>query len=221
MQAYLIQHIGNLYRKCTPRRRVHRSAGQAIVELALALTFLAYLFAAAVDLGFAFKSYQTLVNATAEASSYLAMRPSVSCGANTTALCARQAADSIARIRFRGEQGDRLRSFGGSTLDLNGDERDDAATVPPGFANFEQFIRARVQIKAADATQVTTTNTSLGVNGNFTESPLCQERLIADIYGRQCYIVVISEMTYRPFAIAPVVGDTMTIRAISVKPIVN
>lgn len=203
-----------------PRRHGRKAAGQALVELTLAMTFLAYLFAAAVDLGMAFKSYQTLVNATAEASSYLAIRPAISCGAGTTAQCARDAADSIARVRFRGEQGDQMRSFGGSTLDLNGDERDDALTVPSGYPNFEAFIRARVQIKAADATQVTVDDSNLAVGGNFTESAACADRQIFGANG-QCYIVVISEITYRPFAIAPAVGSTMTIRAISVKPIVN
>lgn len=220
MRPHFIQHIGSLRRKRSRGRLARRTAGQAIVELTLALTFLAYLFAAAVDLGLAFKSYQTLVNATAEASSYLAIRPAISCGANTTPECAREAADREARIRFRGEQGDRLRSFGGSTLDLNGDEQDDRTMVPAGFASFEDFIRARVQIKVADATQVTTTNSNFAVGGNFTESVACRDRHVAGLNG-QCYIVVLSEITYRPFAIAPAVGDTMTIRAISVKPIVN
>ncbi len=220
MRPHVMEHIRNLYRRHSRHRLARRRAGQAIVELTLAMTFLAYLFAAAVDLGFAFKSYQTLVNATAEASSFLAIRPAVSCGPNTTAQCARDEADRTARIRFRGEQGDRMRSFGGSTLDLNADERDDQTTIPPGFANFEAFIRSRVRIMVADATQVTTTNSDFAVGGNFTESAACRDRLIAGING-QCYIVVLTEMTYRPFALAPVVGDTMTIRAISVKPIVN
>ncbi len=220
MRPHVIHYIVSFGRKHSRVRLTRGAAGQAIVELTLALTFLAYLFAAAVDLGFAFKSYQTLVNATAEASSFLTIRPSVSCGPNTSAQCARDEADRIARIRFRGEQGDRLRSFGGSTLDLNADDKDDRTTVPPGYANFEQFIRARVQIKVADATQVTTTNSNFAVGGNFTESTACRDRLVAGLNG-QCYIVVLTETTYRPFAIAPVVGDTMTIRAISVKPIVN
>lgn len=219
MSSQLMQNLRRLRLGRPPRIR-RKSRGQAIVELTLALTFLAYLFAAAVDLGLAFKSYQTLVNATAEASSFLAIRPTINCGAGCSSANARKAADNEARVRFRGEQGDRLRAFGGSTLDLNADEKDDAVTVPAGYANFQAFIEARVQVKAADATQVTATNDNLAVGGSFTESAECVERPIEALSG-QCYIVVISEMTYRPFALAPAMGQTITIRAISVKPIVN
>lgn len=211
--------VCHIYRK--PGRRP-KAAGQALVELTLALTFLTYLFAAAVDLGLAYKSYQTLINATAEASSFLAIKPAISCGAGTTAQCAREAADREARVRFRGEQGMKIRGFAGSTMDLNADEKNDAEVVPSGFANFEQFIRAKVQIKVADDTQVVTSNSDFGIGGNFIEStdPSCLQRAVAGAKG-QCYIVVQTEIIYRPFAIAPAVGETMTIRAISVKPIVQ
>ncbi len=214
--AWRVRHI------CRKSGRRPKAAGQALVELTLALTFLTYLFAAAVDLGLAFKSYQTLINATAEASSFLAIKPAISCGAGTTSQCALDAADREARIRFRGEQGHKIRGFAGSTMDLNADGKDDESTVPAGFANFEQFIRAKVQIKVADDTQVIPSNSNFGIGGNFTEStdPSCRERAVAGANG-QCYIVVQTEIIYRPFAIAPAVGDTMTIRAISVKPIVQ
>ncbi len=58
--------------------RRHRS-GQALVEMAISVTVLALLLAAAIDLGLAYKTYQTLVNATAEASSYLDLNPTVNC----------------------------------------------------------------------------------------------------------------------------------------------
>lgn len=211
----------------TARRSAPRPArGQALVELALTITFLAMLFSAAVDLGFAYKSYQTLLNATAEASSYLVVSPAAPC---QDASCPNpqvllNAADSIARTRFRGEQGDKIRSFGGSTMDLNADNKDDALTVPAGFGSFDAFIAARVQIDEADSRQITTTNSDFAVGSSFdptqTDS-MCQQRKRFDSSGSQCFIVVRTTMQYRPFFIGPAIGNIMTIRAISVKPIVT
>ena len=62
-------------------KRQHRYyiPGQALIELALALTLIAMFLRAAVDLGLAYKAYQTLLNSTAEASSYLSLNPVLNC----------------------------------------------------------------------------------------------------------------------------------------------
>lgn len=201
--------------------------GQALVELALSVTFLAMLFSAAVDLGFAYKSYQTLLNATAEASSYLVVSPAASC-TDPSNPCDPQvlmdAADSIARTRFRGEQGNKLRSFGGSTMDLNADNKDDQTTTPAGFSSFDQFIKAKVQIDEADSSQITVNDSNFAVGSSFDPSATdeyCQRREKFDSTGGQCFIVVRAEIVYKPFFIGPAIGKQMTIRALSVKPIVR
>lgn len=215
------------HRLRTARRLAPRhTRGQALVELALTVTFLAMLFSAAVDLGFAYKSYQTLLNATAEASSYLVVSPAATCEnppcSNPQLLL--DAADSIARTRFRGEQGNQIRSFGGSTMDLNADDKDDAVTVPAGSGSFNQFIATRVQIDEADSRQITVANSNFAVGNSFNPAAtdaLCQQRKRFDASGSQCFIVVRATMEYRPFFIGPAIGKVMTIRAISVKPIVT
>jgi hypothetical protein len=200
-----------------------RSRGQAIVELTLALTFLAYLFAAAVDLGLAYKSYQTLINATAEASGSLKVAPLVACGIGCDPI---PQADERARVRFRGEQGDQLKGTA-STLDLNSKNGDDRTEFTTDTA-WMNFITTWVQIDEADQSQVTTTNSDFAVDNTFTPSATvaeCQRResvyFDADGNLRQCFLVVRTRIIYRPFAIAPAVGDEMTIRALSVVPIVR
>jgi hypothetical protein len=207
-------HIRRTLRKQIAHRFARRHAsGQAIVELALSVTFLAFLFAAAVDLGIAYKSYQTLLNATAEATSYLTVNPYVSCGTATCDVYA--AADRQALIRFRTEQGDRINGSA-STLDLDSNNVDDLAEHGWGW------IEQRVIIQEADSTQIQITGDRFAVDDGFngTSNPDCLERDRSDSQGRQCFIVVRSVIIYHPFAISPAVGSEMTIRAISVKPIV-
>ncbi len=205
-------------------RREHRSyrrfAGQAIVELTLALTFLAYLFAAAVDLGLAYKAYQTLINATAEASSSLKIEPLISCSGCSPAA----AADSQARTRFRGEQGNQMGGMA-STMDLNANGKDDELEFTTAAA-WNNFMETWVRIDPADQSQVTTTNSEFAVGSSFqpTTKPACVNRHSVYFEGaevKQCFLVVRSKIQYRPFAIAPFVGDTMTITAISVVPTVG
>lgn len=192
--------------------RRHKS-GQAIVELALSVTFLAFLFAAAVDLGIAYKSYQTLMNATAEATTYLSVRPLLGgCGAGCDG---KAPADREARTRFRNEQGADIRGSS-STLDLDSNNVDDLAEHGWGW------IEQRVLIDEADSTQIQVTGSTFAVGNSFTRTtnPDCLARASIDRNGRQCYIVVRSVIIYHPFAISPALGSEMTIRAISVKPIV-
>ncbi|WP_026369702.1 TadE/TadG family type IV pilus assembly protein [Kallotenue papyrolyticum] len=213
----------SIWQRWQTRRAVAaRQPGQALVELALAATFLTLLLSAAVDLGLAYKAYQTLMSATAEASNYLQLRPLASCDPSRDGTnCAQELADMEARIRFRGEQGDRLGRFA-STLDLNANGRDDRSEFGSDAA-WLAYIRARVRIDEADSTQVTITNSGFAVGDTFDPtrtSATCQERHNRDANG-QCFIVVRTSIDYVPFAIAPIVGRRMTIRAISVQPITN
>ena len=200
--------IRRTFRKQVARR--HKS-GQAIVELALSVTFLAFLFAAAVDLGIAYKSYQTLMNATAEASTYLSVQPLMACGATCNG---KAPADREARARFRNEQGGDIRGSS-STLDLDSNNVDDLGEHGWGW------IEQRVLIDEADSTQIQVTGSTFAVGNSFTRTtnPDCLARASIDSNGRQCYIVVRSVIIYHPFAISPAVGSEMTIRAISVKPL--
>lgn len=194
----------------------HKS-GQAIVELALAVTFLAFLFAAAVDLGIAYKSYQTLMNATAEATTYLSFQPIGSCGTGPTCTpdAAKGVADRIARTRFRQEQGADIRGSA-STLDLDSNNVDDLGEHGWGW------IEQRVLIDEADSSQIQIVGGTFAVGDSFTRTsdPDCLARSPLNSRGQQCFIVVRSVIIYRPFAISPALGSEMTIRAISVKPIV-
>lgn len=195
--------------------------GQAIVELALAVTFLTLLLSAAVDLGLAFKAYQALMSATAEAGNYLQLKPLASCDSLADPACAARVANSEARTRFRGEQGDTLGRFA-STLDLNANSRDDRQEFG-SQAGFDAFIQARVEIHEADSTQVTITNNRFALNDTFDPnqtSQRCRQRYNLDSNG-QCFVVVRTSIDYVPFAIAPIVGNRMTIRAISVQPVTN
>jgi hypothetical protein len=205
-------HIRRAFRKPVVRRSGRRRSGQAIVELALSVTFLALLFGAAVDLGIAYKSYQTLMNATAEATTYLAIRPISSCG--STGCDPKAAADRIARTRFREEQGADLRGSS-STLDLDSNNVDDLAEYS------WSWIEQRVLIDEADSSQIQINDGNFAVGDSFsrTTDPDCLARKSVNSMSRQCFIVVRSMIIYRPFVIAPIVGTEMTIRAISVKPI--
>src|SRR5436190_20706134 len=82
---------------------------------------------AAVDLGLEYKAYQTLLNATAEATSYLSLNPFINC---ETHLCPdgtpSSGADREARLRFRDEQSGVLHGST-STMDLDGSGTDDVA----------------------------------------------------------------------------------------------
>ncbi|HEY0605884.1 MAG TPA: TadE/TadG family type IV pilus assembly protein [Herpetosiphonaceae bacterium] len=212
LRAWRVRHM---FRKQVHRRVAGRhQSGQAIVELALAVTFLAFLFAAAVDLGIAYKSYQTLMNATAEASTALTVEPLGSCPANTP--CDPVAnANRQARERFRQEQGADIRGSA-STLDLDSNNVDDLGEHGWGW------IEQRVLIDEADSSQIQIVGGTFAVGDSFTRTtdPDCLDRKSLNSRGQQCFIVVRSVIIYHPFAISPAVGSEMIIRAISVKPLV-
>lgn len=201
-----LRHVHSVFRQ--HRIRASRvQPAQALIELALSLTLLTMLLGAAVDLGLAYKTYQTLTNATAEASTYLSLQP-VNPDAATL--------DAEARQRFRNEQGTTLRGLA-STLDLDANGQLDDISV----------TNNRVQIKVVDSSQI-----NVGT-GNFTvdfsllpQSTNCNPNTrprsytVAGTVG-QCYIAVRATMTYKPFFIKPFVGSEMTITATSVKPIIG
>lgn len=230
MSRYTGRHMmGNWWRAAcswreqVPRRqRERKTAGQAIVELALSLTLITMLLGAAVDLGLAYRAHQTLINAAAEASSYLDQNPSANCGKpNCNPF---HEADRLARERFRTEQGDTIRGVG-STLDLNGNGMDDLIEPGGGAA----LLASLIQIDVADSTQVDDTGGG-GFQPNGTFNPAsadneCQQRVAepnsSNTSVTSCYIVIRAQMAYKPFVMKVLLGETMTIRATSVRRIVT
>lgn len=176
-----------------------RRAGQALIEMAIAAGVLAMLFMAAVDAGLAYKSYQTLMNATAEAASVVAQNPLDYC-AGCSVTVQKQNADTIARNAFRNEQaGTRIGT----------------SATPDGW----------IEIREADSTQITLGSDSfaLAAASTFTGTllPDCQNRKRFTTLGQQCFAVVRAQAVYEPFMLTPFFGQQMTIRAIAVKPIVG
>lgn len=194
-----------------------RQRGQAIVELALSITFIMFLLSAAIDLGLAYKTYQSLVNATAEASSYLSQNPLA--GAGTPAQ-RRANANNIAINNFRFETGEdgRVRSIG-SMRDLNANGKDDLGTGGAGDGMTAATLQSGGWIVIDETTDASFSN-SFNIN-NYTPSTVCANRMRYEpSTGNRCYVVVKAQIIYKPFfALAPVIGDEVRIRAYSVKPI--
>lgn len=195
--------------------------GQAIVELALMITFMFLLMGAAVDMGLMYKSYQTLVNASAEASTYLDYEPRRPCAPPCDAIAE---ADAEARRRFRTEQGDTIGRIS-STLDLDSNGVDDY-TQSGGV----DMVRSMVKIDEADNTQIDDAGDGkFALQGTFDTAAtdvLCQQRTAVPLsltnpLVTSCYIVIRAEMIYRPFLLRPVLGDERRIRVISVRRIVK
>ncbi len=171
--------------------------GQALVETAIAVVILTLLLMAAVDAGLAYRSYQTLTNATAEASSYLAQNP-LAWDATIPAYTMAEA-DKIARQGLKEEQA-------GSRIGTS--------AIPD----------SAIVISEADSSQVSTgTGGVYGLDSSFTRTSNteCQERRNFDGGGDPCFIVIKSSLVYRPFMLTLVFGQEMTIRVTSVKPIVG
>jgi hypothetical protein len=185
--------------------------------LALALTLIAMFLSAAVDLGLEYKAYQTLLNATAEATSYLSLNPFINCETHSCPDGTPQSgADREAIMRFRDEQSGVLHGST-STMDLDGSGADDV--TEHGWS----WINARVKIQEADSSQVAIGSSNFGVGNTFngTSNPDCQARKRFDADGNQCFIVVRSELIFHPFVLKSILGDSVSIGAISVKPIVE
>lgn len=181
--------------KRLPLPTKRRALGQALVELALTIALLSLLLMAALDAGLAYKTYQTLLNASAEASSYLAQNPYAGDPPSKTT------ADSLATTAFRQEQSG-TRTGTSSVAD------------------------ATITINMADSTQVILgTGGVYGVSDSFnpaaTDSECRVDRHNTYDDGKPCYVVVRATIVYRPFMLTPFFGSAMTIKAVSVKPIVG
>lgn len=204
------------------RTKLHQRAGQALIEFALMISLIMLLVAAAIDLGGAFRAYQTLINATAEASSYLTIEPLTNCAIVTCpGGIPASGSDQEARIRFRQEQTTTPRGLL-TTMDLDSSGQDDLAEH--GW----DWIAARVKIHEADSSQVTVENSNFGIGSSFggTNNTDCRARKRfdtsnPDISKAQCFMVVQAEYTYRPLVLSWILGKTMTIRATSVKAIIQ
>ncbi len=206
------------------RQAVRREAGQALVELALSITFISLLLGAAIDLGLAYKTYQTLMNATAEAGTFLALNPAVNCDTHSTWCAGTDAiggADREARNRFREEQGTALHGSA-STLDLNSDRIDDTTQTIDGMAGWV-WIGTKVKLDEATSDDVTMSGGVYGVSAGFTGTTdsRCLQRYRFNLAGKQCFIVVRTEMIYHPYITSRLLGNNMPIHAVSVKPIVG
>lgn len=187
-----------------------------MIEFALALAFLLLLVAAAVDAGLAYKSYQNLINAAANASSFLAQYPYAYDGsASTIAEANNKALDA-----FRFEQGTGTLGIG-RTRDLNGDGAAD--NFGSGYsAAWNPWFR----IDTASSAEVATHSPTNFRTYAGTADSQCSQRSRFDTAStandkKPCYIVVRAQMIYKPFLLSPVFGNQMTIRAFSVKPIVG
>lgn len=202
--------------KAHTQQKRPRTAGQALLEFALLISLIMMMLTAAIDIGIAYKARQMLVNSTAEAISYLALSPLVSCSNHTcpdgTPI---SGANNEARMRFRQEQSGVLKGVT-STMDLDGNGVDDVTEHGWGWIN-QQVI-----IQEADSSQIVPGQKDFAVGNSFngTSDANCRARKRFDLSGGQCFIVVRAVMTYRPFVLKPLLGDSMTIRTIAVKPIV-
>lgn len=206
------------------RQRVRR--GQSLIEFALASAFLMLLLAAAIDAGLAYRSYQTLINSAADASSYLAQFPwAAPPGSDPlTTVPTLQDANNNALNAFRNEQGGASFSVGGNTRDLNANDTDDTSefgtsydtTWHPWF-RIDEASSSEVSVNAA---------TGYGISDTFagTSDSRCTDRQQFDsttTAKKPCFIVIRAETIYRPFFLSPVFGSEMKIRAIAIKPIVG
>jgi hypothetical protein len=164
--------------------RYQQRPGQALIEFALIISLIMLLVAAAIDLGGAFRAYQTLMNATAEASSYLTVEPLTNCAlqacpGGTPA----SGADLEARARFRQEQASTPRGLL-TTMDLDSSGQDDLAEH--GW----DWIASRVRIHEADSSQVTLDSGAITPDFNGTSDVDCRARKRFDADNGQCFIVV-------------------------------
>jgi hypothetical protein len=202
------------------KRRPRREA-QAIVELALTITFLSMLLAGIIDLGLAFKARQMLINATAEATSTLSQQPLLPCGETCSLATMKSGSDSLALRNFRQEIGDNIADGNAPLLDLNADGLDDMSQNGWSAGSFQ--TEGWFRIDPADSSKFNPSTPGLFNIKTFTPSTqqACIDRQ-RTYSGGQCYIVVRAKMVYRPFfALSRAMGAQVTISAYAIKPIVG
>jgi hypothetical protein len=214
-----------------PRLRRARP-GQALVELSLLVVFVMLLLAAAVDIGLAFKTHQMLTNATAEASSYLAQQPTKPCATACSDAALIANADNAARDHFRKEIGTNFNSNGvARLLDLDNNGQDDTVQNLNLQADENGNVTAAgwgwVRIDAADSEQIRDPANPNSYNIRSFDPTVtdaaCRERKRRWL-GGQCFIVVRSQIRYKPFfALSPFMGGAngFLIRAYAIKPLVG
>jgi Flp pilus assembly protein TadG len=218
------------------RRLARRSApAQALIELVLALSFLLLVLGTAIDGGMAYKTYQTLANATAEASAFLAEQPMITCSTCTTTSSKIAKANSQAINNFRFESGEdtTLRTVA-SMRDLDADGKDDLGTVANGGDGWDAaYLQANgwLQFNMVSDSQFTAgfdiSSVSMSSDTNPDANPAtgCGSRwryelpLPSSGYPNRCYILVRAKAIYEPFLLGPIFGQALTIRAYAIKPI--
>lgn len=188
-------------------RRRHRTPGQALVELALAITFIFFLLAAAVDIGLIFFTLQGMRTAAQEGAAF---------GSYPALVMNQDGTVNRVDLRYT-EIRNRVRNSGGATSsgfanlqDLDNDgvrdefEGDAVHTNPQ---NADAWIRVELLGGAnpANLTGVCPTNVSGQgmMNG-----------------GRNCWIRVTVRYNYRfQFPLAPSFGNTVRLEVRQVMPI--
>ena len=202
-------------------RQKRKHPGQALVELALAITFISLLLAAAVDLALAYRTHQMLVNATAEAASYLSQQPLLCVSAGP---CTQQQLIDTANNRaiqgFRREIGTNFdANRTARLLDLDADGLDDVGDE--GFTTGTFRSGNWIRIDPADSTQFNPNDPGAFNIRTFAPSQIqsCIDRNRRHA-GGQCFVAVRSTIIYRPFfALTPI--REFRISAWAIKPIVG
>lgn len=203
--------------------RQHRREGQALVELALTIVFIALLLSATIDIGRAYRTHQMLTNATAEASSYLSQQPLVACGTACawTTQQEKDRADELAIRSFRQETVFANASAVTALKDLNADEIDDM--TGNGWTAVTFSSGGWLRFSPADSSQFDPANPGSFNIGTFTPSTQAECVNRRRTYpGGQCFIVVQSKIVFRPlFGLVSFLGDAAQIRSYAIKPIVG
>lgn len=191
-------------------RRRTRSAGQALVEFALAATLLFTLLAAAVDLGFIFFTVQTLRAAAQEGAtfgSYPVICPSQSQSALCTSYGTNIAVifnEAEIRNRVRFSAGDQSRGFV-NLLDLNNDGTADDATVLATNITIQNLFDANYDGDPSNDGGVSCSSTAEPVTNDFANGYMRNA-------GYACYIRVTVRYSYRlVFPLTPAFADRVTI----------
>lgn len=212
-----------MLRRTTLLRTKHRR-GQAMVELALSITFILFLASAAVDLALVFKTQQALTNAVAEASSYLAELPLAPVSFQNETVAQRKARanqEAAQHLRFEAAEDDGELRYIGSMRDLDSNGEDDLTQSPAlfGGSTWNASLPGWLQIIEVDDSVLVDGTTYSSFDGLSGGMAACANRTRITSTGSRCYVVVRAQKIYKPFfVLAPFLGDEVTVRAFSIKP---